>query len=329
MISVGRRPMRSDSAPPGVLAADFTTCSAAQRIGASATGTPSWLARSSRNASVELPSVKRKITARTRQNRASSGWLRSGVARLRRRAARHVAHRECDHEHRQHPRDRGQPEHRAELDDVIAQHRERDERPDDAARMIRRAMKAERATADARVHRLGDECVARRVADPLPHAVGHADEQHLDRARRDRDERPHRRRDRVAPEHERLPLAHAVRPPAARQLEQRGRGLGRALDRPDEARVRAEDGRQEDREQRIDHLARDVGEKAHRGERQHVASELGPIRSGHRGNVGTPDEVAGERCAARVADRSSREPVRPVGGLTFGILRQRVGSSHR
>ena len=54
--------MRSDSAPPGVLDADFTTCSAAQRIGASATGTPSWLARSSRNASVELPSVKRKIT---------------------------------------------------------------------------------------------------------------------------------------------------------------------------------------------------------------------------------------------------------------------------
>ena len=68
-MSVGRRPIRSDSAPPGVFDAVFTRCSSAQRIGASAIGTPSWLARSSRKASVELPSVKTKITASTRQNR--------------------------------------------------------------------------------------------------------------------------------------------------------------------------------------------------------------------------------------------------------------------
>ncbi len=81
-MSVGRRPIRSESAPPGVFDAVFTRWSTAQRMGASATGTPSWLARSRRKASVELPSVKTKITVSTRQNRAPSGSERSSPGLL-------------------------------------------------------------------------------------------------------------------------------------------------------------------------------------------------------------------------------------------------------
>src|SRR4051812_39498755 len=67
-MTAGFLPMRSDRIPPGVLVDDFTTCNIAQRIGASATGTPSCVARSNRNASVELPSVNSVIAARAPQN---------------------------------------------------------------------------------------------------------------------------------------------------------------------------------------------------------------------------------------------------------------------
>jgi len=60
----GRRPSRSLSAPPKVLAEDFTTCSAAHSSGTMGSVTPACCARSSRKASDELPSVKTATTTR-------------------------------------------------------------------------------------------------------------------------------------------------------------------------------------------------------------------------------------------------------------------------
>ena len=103
------------------------------------------------------------------------------------------------------------------------------ERADDGAGMIRRAMKAERATADRRVDGLGDQCVARRAANSLPYAIREANGEHLRRRLRERDERARQRRERIARDHERLPPAHAIRPPSARELQQRGRRFRGAL----------------------------------------------------------------------------------------------------
>jgi hypothetical protein len=57
------------------------------------------------------------------------------------------------------------------------------------------------------------------------------------------------------------------------QLEQRGRRFRRAFDDADESRVRAEDRCEKERQERIDHLARDVGEEADGGERVDIPSQ--------------------------------------------------------
>src|SRR5580693_114885 len=68
-ISSGRRPKRSESAPPGVLESDLTRLRTAQMIGSRAAATPRREAWSSRKASLELPRVKTNRTARKAQKR--------------------------------------------------------------------------------------------------------------------------------------------------------------------------------------------------------------------------------------------------------------------
>jgi hypothetical protein len=139
--------------------------------------------------------------------------------------------------------------------------------------MVECSMKAEGASADGRRHRVGDQRVARGAADALAHPVHEPDGQYLGGRLRQADERPHHRSERVPRDHERLAAPHTVRPPAARELEQRGRGLRRSLDRAHRAGTGAEHGAEKEREQRVDHLARHVGEETHHGERDDVAAE--------------------------------------------------------
>ena len=81
-------------------------------------------------------------------------------------------------------------------------------------------------------------------------------------------------RERIPSDDERLPPPRAIRQPSARELEQRRDGIRGALDRPDEGRARPKRGGQKERQQGIDHLARRVGEEAHRREGDDVAAEL-------------------------------------------------------
>ena len=148
--------------------------------------------------------------------------------------------------------------------------------------MIGGALKPECPPPDARIHRLGDQRVARRAANSLPNTVGHTNEQHLRRRLRNGHERSHERRDAIAEHDERLSPARTIRPPATRELEERSRRLRRSLDGADKAGARAKHRREENREQRIDHLARHVSEKAHRREREHISPQSWACRVGHR-----------------------------------------------
>ena len=147
--------------------------------------------------------------------------------------------------------------------------------PSTAPGVVGRAVESVRAAADLRCHGVRDERIARRGADPLPHPVGDADRRHLRHALRESNERAHEAREPVAEDHERLAALHAVGDPPARELEQCGDGLRRALDRADRAGARAEHGGEEERHERVDHLTGDVGEEARRREGDDVAAELG------------------------------------------------------
>ncbi len=153
--------------------------------------------------------------------------------------------------------------------------REGEERADHGSGMVRRAVEAERPAADRGIDRVGDQGVPRRSPDPLPHPVHHADRQHLGGGLREADQRPDEGGDPVAGQDQGLAPRHAVRQPAAPQPEERRGRLRSPLDRSHGHGARSEDGREEERQERIGHLGRHVGEQAHHGESQDVAAETG------------------------------------------------------
>ena len=72
-----------------------------------------------------------------------------------------LSHAEHGDEHRDCARDRGVPEHRAKIDMPPRKHGEREQRTDDSARIVRRAVKAERATADRCIDGVRNQRVTR------------------------------------------------------------------------------------------------------------------------------------------------------------------------
>ena len=119
----------------------------------------------------------------------------------------------------------------------------------------------------------GDERVARGAADALADAIEETKPENRSPARGEADERPHRVRERVAADDERLRRHAAVGEPAGDELQDAGRGLRKTLDQADDRRPGAERGRQEDRQQRRDHLARRVVQQRHETEDHDRAGE--------------------------------------------------------
>ncbi len=148
------------------------------------------------------------------------------------------------------------------------------ERAQYGARVVGRCMKPERASPRFGDRRVGEQRITSGAADALAHPVGDANRQHLRRAVRGRGKRAHDRGKEISGHDERFSGRDFVRPPSTQQLEQRRGRLSRPLDRADEAGVGAQHSCQKHRQQRIDHLRRDVGEEAHRAQPDDVASEL-------------------------------------------------------
>ena len=86
----------------------------------------------------------------------------------------------------------------------------REQRPDDGARVVHRLVEAEGAARPV-AGRVGDERVARRAAEALSDAVGHAHGEHVPGARRESHEGPRRAGEPVAEEDERLAPAPSGR----------------------------------------------------------------------------------------------------------------------
>src|SRR6185295_11708323 len=169
---------------------------------------------------------------------------------------------------------------------------EREERTDHRAEVIGGAVEAESEPARSGRDGIGDQRVARGRPDPLADPVRDPDREDLPGRLSEGDERPDERRERIAEDDQRLSPPQAVRPPARGELQEGGRRLRGSLDRPHRHGAGADDRRQEDRQQRVDHLARRVGEERDRGENDNVA------RKGYQESRRPKQKTAGDRSPA-------------------------------
>ena len=129
---------------------------------------------------------------------------------------------------------------------------EAEERPDDGARVVHRAVKAEGQAALGRVRGVRDHRVARRAADPLADPVRQAYGEHLMPVGGEPEQRPRSSRQRVAEDDQPLAPPAPVGEVAGEEFEQAGDGFGRALYEADGDGRGAERDRRERSEQEAD-----------------------------------------------------------------------------
>jgi len=189
--------------------------------------------------------------------------------RRRRRAPRRLPDSRDEGCQHRHAGDRREEEHLSELEPGTHEERRSRERTHHGAGVVHGAVEAEGGAADLRGGHVGDERVAGRGADALPHPVGETQRQHRRPGAGQADERPGHRGEPVAGEEHGLAPPDPVGEDTRHQLERRGGGLGHPLDEPDHPSPRAHGGGQKQRQQRVDHLAGQVGEEAHQPERHH------------------------------------------------------------
>ena len=151
------------------------------------------------------------------------------------------------------------------------QQQDGDERADDGAQRVQRAMKAEGHAAFLRPCAGGDQRVARRGTHALAEAV---DETADEGDRPDESDGEYQLADggqTVAGRGKGAAAAGEVRPLAKGVTGDARRRLGDALDEAQDGRRGAQHPGDEVREERIDHLGAEVGEEAHQTEAAHVA----------------------------------------------------------
>jgi hypothetical protein len=135
--------------------------------------------------------------------------------------------------------------------------------------MIHRAVKSVCSPPYRHIGHIRNQCVPRRTAKAFAHAIGETQHQHRRPCAGKADERTHCSRQTVAGDDERLPSPGAVRPNPGEHLEQCSSRFRDTLDQAEGHRTRAEHRREEDRQQRIDHLARQIGKQADQAEGDH------------------------------------------------------------
>lgn len=147
------------------------------------------------------------------------------------------------------------------------------ERPRHRAGIVHGAVQAEGEPARAAIDARGEQGVARRGAQSLAHAVGETQRQHHRPAHGQRDHGTGKAGQRIARHHPRLGAAGAVDDDAGEEFEEAGGGLGDALDDAERARPGHQHRGEEQRHQRIDHLAGRVVDQADEADQPHGARE--------------------------------------------------------
>ncbi len=136
----------------------------------------------------------------------------------------------------------------------------------DRSRVIHSAVKAEHAAPVRAARESGEHRVPGRAADALSEPIDEPQAEHLDPPAGHRHERPDGRGERVAEHDERLAPVPPVRHAAGDNLENAVRRFGDAFDDAERHGARTKHPRQEQRQQRVHHLAGEVGEEAHPAE---------------------------------------------------------------
>ena len=267
---------------------------------------PRFDARSRRNAFDEFPRAKTAEATTTsqkpgRRRGSARGWgtasARRGASWTRRTSS--TASRPGDDREREHG---AQARARREQ-------RHRDERPDRRADRVERAVEAEARADELRARGVADERVARGRPRRLPDPVDEPPDEHEAPVRGRGDERACGRRQRVAgrdPRHP--PSAAPIRDPARQRSEADGRALRDPFDEPDRGDRRSQHGRQEEWDDRVGELAREVVDERDDADRPDVLRDA-PCLLEHVGTLPTPEERADRRRIARpwlLAGRSGR-----------------------
>jgi hypothetical protein len=159
-------------------------------------------------------------------------------------------------------RDHGDPERVLEVAGERGERGDRGDRPEHRADGVERLAQSERGAAHASGVMSAIRASRGGAAHALADAVGEAREHDPSERRREREDRLGQRREPVAAEHERLALAHGVRPRAREHLDDERERLGGALEHADREHRDAETGREVQRQQRMDHLGREIHAQA-------------------------------------------------------------------
>ena len=154
-----------------------------------------------------------------------------------------------------------------------------EQRADDRARVVHRAVEPECPPALLGSRRRCDQRVARCRAYALSDPIEEPEQQDGHPARRHPDQRSHRVRERVAAEDQRLRGHAAVGEATGDEFQDAGGRLGQPLHETDDRGPGAQRGREEDRQQRRDHLARCVVQKRDEAEDDDRARERNASRT--------------------------------------------------
>jgi len=132
----------------------------------------------------------------------------------------------------------------------------REERADDGAGVVERALKSERSAAALDGRDVGDHGVARRRSNPFSGPIEKARAEDAGPPARQRDPRPRHGRQRVAADDQPFASRQSIGNRSRHEFENRRECVRRSFDQSDDHRRRAQRGCEKDRQKRIDHLAR-------------------------------------------------------------------------
>jgi hypothetical protein len=186
-------------------------------------------------------------------------------------ASGRLLHRDDQHHDAGNGRDHGAPEHQPEVSAAREHEAGRGERPDDRADGKEGNAQAESRASRPRRKLVGQQRIARRIADALARAIQEARGKHGRHVAGEGEQRLRERRQAIAENDQRLAPPLPVRERPGEHPHERVRGFRDALDEPHRRGRGAEGDDEKQREEAVDHLRGGAHQQAHRAERDHVA----------------------------------------------------------
>ena len=152
-----------------------------------------------------------------------------------------------------------------------------EQRPEERARIVAKALKPEGSASVFLIHRRRDERIARRGAGAGAKPVQQPCAEHALPDRGKPHQRLGDRRQEIAGQRDGFSLLQLVRQRAGKALHDILRGLSKAVHQANDAAACFQRLRQKDRQDRVEHLRGDVSEQAGEGEKERVPRKPGKV----------------------------------------------------